>query len=139
VAMATEAMELMNGGRSRDADRTTYWTLPYNRSVLRSKLGEVEGARSDLDEMARLTEKTTASQPMVQRFLADAWCELHAGYRATGAGETEAAAFAKEQVYVHLERAVAGGYADKSDLSTHEGLAAMRTEPRFQALFSELE
>ncbi|QDV08701.1 hypothetical protein Poly30_42540 [Planctomycetes bacterium Poly30] len=139
VAMATEAMAIFDDSPSQEIDRTAYWMFCYNRSVLRSKLGEVDGARSDLEEVMRLTEGNAANQAMVQRYLADAWCELYAGYRSKGAGETDTAAFAKEQIYVHLERAVARGYADKNDLSTHEGLAAMRTEARFQALLAGLE
>ncbi|MEZ6014667.1 MAG: serine/threonine-protein kinase [Planctomycetota bacterium] len=138
-AMATEAMELLEHGRSIEAAKLTYWMLPYNRSVLRSKLGDTEGARADLDELTRLTERAQAGQPMVQRYLADAWCELLGAYRANGVGVADAAAFAKEQVYLYLEGAVASGYADRDDLMTHAGLAALRHEPRFEALLSGIE
>ncbi|MEM6673598.1 MAG: serine/threonine-protein kinase [Planctomycetota bacterium] len=132
---ASEAIDMIE---SQGGTSPMGWMPFYVRSALRSRMGDVAGARDDLDRLVDAAGGNADADAACLRYRADAWSEIYGALDRDGAtaGTRDEA---REQVLALLEAAVEAGYDDLDELETTRSLDPLRDHPRFVALIGRVE
>lgn len=134
VALADEAIELMENGAGAPSRGRMACTLLYNRAVPRARLGELALAARDL-ERAEDAVGSGGGSPMQLRLLADGWAEVRLAARERDA---EMRARAEVRLLELLGEAVDGGYRDAAEIATNATLDDLRDDRRLRAIVERI-
>lgn len=115
-------------------DAAASFHILYNSTVALANVARLEEAEASAAELAA----GAADDPWTRRLIADAWCEVLAGFTRGGAGEGPRAAHARAEALRWLRAAVEAGYDDQDELSTTPALDGLRADPAFVALLAAL-
>lgn len=135
----SEAIDVQYHHQERFFRRGDAVLVPYYRSTVRSLLGDLQGAKDDIDRMVEVAGGADVLAVRDERYIARAWEQIWVRATALGDASEVDAAVAKEQLYLSLERAVALGFRELGALTSSENFAALAGEARFVNLLTSME